>query len=128
MKRDITELDDIKLLVDTFYAKAQKAPLIGEIFTTMISDWQAHLNKMYRFWQTILLEQHNYQRNPFMPHAKMPLSSEHFDTWVGLWCDTVDDLYAGEKANEAKYRGKLMAALFLSKFNYIKDNNLKPIM
>ena len=58
-KHDIGTLDDIKLLVDTFYGKIRENELLGPIFNGILKDrWPAHLEKMYRFWQTVLLEQH----------------------------------------------------------------------
>ncbi|EPB65566.1 hypothetical protein ANCCEY_15368, partial [Ancylostoma ceylanicum] len=35
---------------------------------------------MYRFWQTILLDEHTYYGAPFPPHARMPLEQHHFDS------------------------------------------------
>ena len=40
---DIKNLEDIKLLVDSFYTKVQKDNLIGPIFNEKIGDqWPAH--------------------------------------------------------------------------------------
>ena len=35
-------------------------------------------------------------------HAKVGLQDGHFKRWLALWFETVDDLYAGERANLAK--------------------------
>lgn len=65
---DITDFDDVKIFVDSFYTKVQKDPLIRDVFNTVIQDrWPAHLEKMYRFWQTVLLEKHTYYGSPFFP-------------------------------------------------------------
>jgi hemoglobin len=78
--KDITTLEDIKLLVDTFYTKVQKDDFIGPIFKGKISNrWSEHLEKMYRFWQTILLEKHTYTGSPFPPHKHLPINKVHFD-------------------------------------------------
>jgi hemoglobin len=51
--KDITDLEDIKILVNTFYSKVQEDGLIGPIFNQkMAGRWPEHLEKMYRFWQT----------------------------------------------------------------------------
>jgi len=121
MKQDIQQLDDIKLLVNTFYGRVQKDELIGPIFASKITDWTPHLEKMYRFWQTILLHEHTYSGSPFPPHATLPIAQSHFDVWLGLWCATVDEFFEGANAEEAKNRGKIMAQLFHYKIDYLKE-------
>ncbi len=128
MPTPITNLDDIKLLVNTFYAKVQKDDLIGPIFNGIIQDrWEEHLSKMYAFWQTILLDQHTYSGRPFPPYAGLPVQADHFQRWMMLFTQTVDELFEGEKANEAKLRGEKMATMF-SKIQYFREINQKPLM
>ncbi len=79
-REDIKNLADIQILVDTFYETIRKDQLLGPIFDGIIQDrWPEHLEKMYRFWQTVLLEEHTYYGSPFPPHAKMPIQKKHFD-------------------------------------------------
>lgn len=126
---DINTLDDIKILVDEFYGKIRENQLLGPIFNSVIKDkWPAHLQKMYRFWQTVLLEEHTYGGSPFPPHAQLPVDKLHFDTWLGLWHSTVDAHFRGPKADEAKWRGDKMATLFLSKIDYYRDSNATPLI
>jgi hemoglobin len=83
MKNDINNIADIKLLVNSFYEKVRKDQLLKDIFNNRIEDrWPQHLEKMYRFWQTVLLEEHTYYGSPFLPHARLPISKEHFDSWL----------------------------------------------
>jgi len=120
MKKDIEKLEDIKLMVDTFYEKIRDNELLSPIFKERIENkWPEHLEKMYRFWQTILLEEHTYNGAPFPPHADMPINELHFTTWVQLFTATVDSLFKGPVAEEAKKRGALMAAIFHSKISYM---------
>ncbi|MCA0397919.1 MAG: group III truncated hemoglobin [Bacteroidetes bacterium] len=126
---DIKTMEDIQLLVDRFYQRVRENKLLGPIFAGVIGDqWPKHLEKMYRFWQTILLEEHTYFGRPFPPHAKMPLTQEHFDTWLGIWQTTVNELFAGEKADEAKWRGDKMATLFRIKLDAIKQGGFRPLL
>lgn len=128
MKPDIQHLDDIKILVDKFYDRIQRDELLGPIFNGIIQDrWPEHLEKMYRFWQTVLLEEHTYYGSPFPPHAKMPINKIHFDHWIGLFSKTVDELYEGEKAEKAKWQGERMASMFQFKIAYYQENNFKPL-
>lgn len=129
MKKDIQTLDDIKLLVNSFYTKVREDKLIGHIFNDKIQDrWPAHLEKMYRFWQTVLLEEHTYYGSPFIPHAKLPVEKEHFDRWLQLFYATADELFAGKKTERAKWQGERMAAMFQSKIEYYKNNPATPLI
>jgi hemoglobin len=129
MKKDISNIEDIKLLVDSFYGKVRENEKLKDIFNTKIQDrWPEHLEKMYRFWQTVLLEEHTYYGSPFLPHAKLPVDKEHFDQWLNLFFATVDDHFSGEKAEQAKWQGQRMAEMFHSKIEYYKNNPAIPLL
>ncbi|HSQ44202.1 MAG TPA: group III truncated hemoglobin [Ginsengibacter sp.] len=127
--KEIISLDDIKNLVDTFYEKVRKDELIGPIFHARIQDrWPQHLEKMYTFWQTILLEERTYFGAPFPPHANLPISHNHFKRWMELFTQTIDDLFTGTIAEEAKWRAGKMAELFESKIEYFKGSPFKSLV
>jgi hemoglobin len=129
MKHDIKTLSDIKVLVDTFYGNIRENELLGPIFNNILIDrWPEHLEKMYRFWQTVLLEEHTYTGSPFVPHAKLPIDQIHFDTWLTIWNNTINNLFEGPKAEEAKWRGDKMAEMFLYKIMYYQNNSATPIL
>ncbi len=128
-KADIQSLGDIQLLVNSFYAGVRKNELLGPIFNERIGDrWPEHLEKMYRFWQTVLLGEHSYFGSPFPPHAQLPVDQAHFDTWLLLWHETIDHYFQGKKADEAKWRGDKMAAMFLSKITYYRGGSARPLV
>lgn len=129
MKKDIDNLTDIKLLVDTFYSRIREDNLLKDVFNNKIEDrWPEHLEKMYTFWQTVLLDQHTYYGSPFLPHAKLPVAMEHFEQWMILFNQTVDELFEGVKAGQAKWQGQRMAEMFHSKIEYYKMNNSTPLI
>ena len=122
-RTEILTLDDIKLLVDIFYDRIREDELLAPIFSERIQDkWPIHLEKMYKFWQTVLLQEHTYFGSPFPPHAQLPVGHEHFAAWLALFNKTVDELFTGEKATEAKWRAEKMAELFEAKIAYAKNN------
>ncbi|WP_341227418.1 group III truncated hemoglobin [uncultured Arcticibacterium sp.] len=122
-KREISNIEDIKILVDGFYQKVREDSTLGPIFNERIKDrWPEHLDKMYRFWQTVLLEEHTYHGSPFVPHAQLPVDKSHFDQWLKLFYETVDELYTGKKAVKAKKQGQRMAEMFHSKIEYFRNN------
>lgn len=125
MKKDIEKIEDIRLLVDEFYGHVRKDDSLGSIFDGIIQNrWEEHLEKMYRFWQTVLLDEHTYYGAPFPPHAQMPIDQKHFDRWIHIFHSTVDSLFEGELAEKAKWQGERMASIFQSKISYMRDNQM----
>jgi len=123
MKPDIAAVEDIRLFVDEFYARVGKNELIGPIFNEKLEGhWDAHLQKMYRFWQTILLHEHTYSGSPFLHHMKLPIYKEHFSIWLDLFHQTIDTHFEGPVAEEAKSRAGKMALMFEAKLDYLRSN------
>lgn len=121
---DISTLDDIKLMVNSFYSKVQIDPLIGPIFKEKIGNrWPEHLEKMYGFWQTILLDVHAYSGSPFPPHKHLPVDKEHFNRWIAIFNTNTDEHFQGALAEEAKLRANSMAEMFFYKINYFRNLN-----
>ncbi len=128
-KREVCSLDDIKFLVDQFYQKVQENELLGPVFSTVIKNkWPQHLEKMYRFWETVLLEKQTYKGRPFPPHAKLAVHQQHFDTWLDIWQQTINEHFKGSIAEEAKWRANKMAEMFISKIAYYRDNNSTSLL
>jgi hemoglobin len=120
---DIQHLTDVEILVNTFYDRIRKDELLGPIFNERLEHrWDEHIEKLVRFWQTILLGEHTYHGYPFHPHATMPISETHFSHWINLFHSTVNDLFQGPVAEEAKNRGKLMAGIFQHKLDYLNQH------
>lgn len=128
-RKDIATIEDIRLLVDTFYEKVREDRLIGPIFDSIIRDnWPTHLDKMYRFWQTVLLEDLTYSGSPFGAHIHLPLEKPHFERWLSLFSETLRENFKGEKSDEAQWRAEKMAEMFQLKLGYYRNNpNKKPL-
>ncbi|MDF7811574.1 group III truncated hemoglobin [Hymenobacter sp. YC55] len=110
---DIQSEADIKLLVDTFYSKVNQDALLDPVFNGFASvDWSRHLPIMYDFWSSIVLGTSRYRGRPFPKHLPLPIDATHFQRWLQLFYATVDELFAGPKANEAKMRALNIATVF----------------
>ncbi len=128
-KKEILTIDEIKILVDDFYGKVRKDELLKDIFEEVIQDtWPQHLDKMYRFWQTILLGERTYYGSPFMHHINLPVEEKHFNRWLSLFYETLDENFEGEKAEQAKMQSMRMAQMFQYKIQYYRENSTKPIV
>jgi len=116
MKPDITSQTDIKVLVDTFYNKVQQNMVLAPIFNDVAKiNWDEHLPKMYSFWGSLLLQEHSYNGNPMKIHVELskitPMSTAEFSEWISLFYQTVDELFEGATAEEAKTRAANIARL-----------------
>ena len=114
---DIETRDDVERLVRAFYTKALTDPIIGFIFTDVAKlDLEEHVPQITSFWETVLLGAQSYSGGAFAPHAslhrKVTLREGHFERWLQLWFGTVDELFAGERANLAKVHALRVAHAF----------------
>ena len=110
---DITSEAAIRLLVDGFNAKVVEDALLGPVFNGFAHvDWPRHLPVMYDFWSSLLLGTTRYHGRPFPKHLPLPIGAAHFQRWLALFEATVDELFAGPKAEEAKLRGQAIAQVF----------------
>ncbi|MDX6182441.1 group III truncated hemoglobin [Flavobacterium sp. Fl-77] len=103
IKEDIKTEENIKTLIYAFYDIVRKDELLSPIFNEVIKkDWDTHLETMCRFWSTMLLYSRTYKGDPMSKHIPLILSNEHFERWFLLFTETVDKLFQGKTANDAK--------------------------
>jgi hemoglobin len=119
---DIGTRSDIELLINSFYNKVKRDPVIGFIFTDVMKvNWEEHLPIMYDFWETLLLDKMIYSRNTMGIHfeinRKIKLEDVHFNRWIELFTATVNELFSGPKADTAKKRARSIADVMLFKMN-----------
>lgn len=123
MKPDISNPADIRSLIDSFYEKVQTDEAIGFIFNDVAKvDWPHHLPVMYAFWEFLLLGTPDaYRGNPIQKHAdlhqKIPLKAEYFDRWLHLFKTSVDELFEGPVAENAKFRAFAISETWKPKFD-----------
>lgn len=119
---DIRDVDDIKTLIDTFYQTVTADELLGPVFNDIAKvNWEHHLPVMYNFWEFLLLGGKHYTGNPiqkhFDLHQRYPLSAEHFDRWLEIFQKTVDQLFTGKVADDAKFRAYAISETWKPKFS-----------
>jgi len=120
MKNDIVNRKDVELLVNTFYEKVKVDKVISHIFNDVAEvDWATHLPRMYSFWASLLLGEHSFSGNPMKKHIELSnltaMTEAEFSEWLLLFFQTTDELFEGEKAEEAKSRAVNIARLMLHK-------------
>jgi hemoglobin len=130
-KPDIQGRTEIETLVNAFYDRVREDEVLGFIFNKVAqTNWETHLPKMYAFWETVLFRSGGYIGNPIAAHAKLvpqtAMGRAQFDHWLALFRATVDDLFAGEKADHIKRCAEDMANVIYSKINAVADPRFDP--
>lgn len=131
MKSDIHGRAEIELLVNRFYDKVREDELIGPIFNDVAKvDWEVHLPKLYDFWQAVLFGDSSFRGNPLGVHLKLAeetsMDWSRFQRWLELFRATVDELFAGERAEHAKRAAEDMANVIYSRVNKVPDRRFDP--
>ncbi|WP_442795263.1 group III truncated hemoglobin [Pelobium manganitolerans] len=120
MKTDISNTDDVKLLVNQFYDKVNADKDLSFVFNDVAKvNWEAHLPIMYRFWNANLLGIPEYKGYVIDAHfslnEKVKLTQDLFDRWLALFEETVDFYFEGSTAQLAKQRAQTIAQLMFFK-------------
>jgi hemoglobin len=116
LKNDITNREDLLLLVSRFYDKLLADSSIAYIFTDAAKiNLDAHMPVLVDFWDMVLFGSDTYRKNALQIHVDLhrqtKISKAHFDTWLQYFKQTVDELFEGEKAFLAKERATSIATV-----------------
>jgi hemoglobin len=122
MKKEITNKMDVHWLVDRFYDKIKTDKVVGYIFNDVMKvNWEKHLPVMYAFWENALFYTGGYEGNAMKKHIDInrvtPLQKKHFNRWLQLFNETVDEYFEGEKAELAKQRAYSIATIMQLKIS-----------
>jgi hemoglobin len=119
--KDIKNRQDVFLLVSKFYEKVRKDEVLGPFFNETIKDWDAHLEHLTTFWESSLFLKTRFHGDPLEAHVKVDKAHDHsitelhFGLWLNLWFQTIDELFEGDYAENAKRRSRKMGT-----FLYLK--------
>ncbi|MFY8022123.1 MAG: group III truncated hemoglobin [Bacteroidia bacterium] len=95
----------IRKMVVLFYDKIKVNMHLGGIFHSAIGNkWDTHIETMVLFWRHILLGEMVYEGRPAQKHMDMPLSAFHFEIWLELFNQTINENFEGDIAALAKER------------------------
>jgi hemoglobin len=102
----------IHRLVHGFYAKVRQDALLGPIFDSRIADWDEHLERMCRFWSSVMTMSGAYHGNPMAKHIRLPVDAEHFDRWLALFEATAAEVCSPDAAPQFIERARRIASSF----------------
>ena len=118
-KKDLNSRADVVRLVDSFYNRVKADPLLSPVFSHL--NWEIHMPVMYNFWSSLLFGDMTYQGSPFQKHRHLKITTSHFSKWLELFHQSVDELFEGDKACEAKDRARSIAGIFQHKMGLFND-------
>lgn len=111
-KHDILTETDVELLVHSFYGKVRKDELLAPVFNPIVgNNWEHHLQRMTDFWSTLLLYTKKFTDDPLTKHLPLAIQKEHFDKWLLLFNQTIDELFKGPIADNARNRANSISRI-----------------
>ncbi|MFT0532983.1 group III truncated hemoglobin [Castellaniella hirudinis] len=82
--------DEITTLVHHFYRRVRQDDILGPVFDAHIHDWDEHLERMVRFWSSLLRRAGTYSGTPMPRHVALPgLDGPMFVRWLDLFRQTL---------------------------------------
>ena len=111
---DVASPDDVDAVVQTFYAAVAQDDLLGPLFNDVAQvDWSEHLPKLAAFWCRALFGTVGYSGNPFAKHRavheRSPFTPAHFERWLDLFDETIDEGWCGANADSMKMLARNVA-------------------
>ena len=103
-------LEKIREMVELFYSRTAHDELLGPIFNQRVKDWEAHYEKMTRFWSSAAIGAGTYSGRPIELHKFGGLSKEHFERWVQMFVQAANDIFPESDAAVFANLGKKMAS------------------
>ncbi len=77
---------------------------------------------MYEFWENIAFSTGNYKGNPIEIHKAIhiqhAMNQYHFDHWLRIFLNTIDELFEGDKAAFIKERATSISTFMKIKIVY----------
>ncbi len=114
-KPDLDSRENIGMFVDRFYQRLLADEQLAPIFVDVAEiDLDVHLPHIKDYWCKLLLREAGYARHTMNIHrelhGKRPLREDDFDRWLAFFVATVDEYFAGERAERAKQVAASIAA------------------
>lgn len=111
--------EQIADLVDQFYGAIRRHERLGPLFEAKLAgQWEPHLDRMNRFWRSVLLHSGEYSGQPVAKHNSLPgLEEDDFRLWLELFEATTDRLFEPQTAAPILMTARRIArSLWLSRF------------
>ena len=110
MKEDISNRNDVMVLMKEFYFRILQDKTLGKYFSETVKNWDYHLERFVDYWEGQIFFRDTYKGSPLRGELHKQVDQahgnsfekEHFTQWTNIFHETVDEYYQGEKAELAK--------------------------
>ncbi|MDR6671053.1 DUF1971 domain-containing protein [Rhizobium sp. 1399] len=115
---DAAELEESQILpvLERFYEKVRRDPMLGPVFT-VVADWPEHLQRLTEFWSSLMLTTGKYKGNPVAIHLihSDKIEPAMFERWLAIWRETTDEMLPLAVAQEMQIKaGRIASRLNLA--------------
>lgn len=117
MKKDISNRNDLYLIVSEFYKKLLINNEMKHFFEKFQNknNLEVHLQILVDFWDNVLFQSGKYRKNAMRPHIDLhqekPFSEKHFEIWLQLFNQSIDAHFEGTNTTIIKNRALSIAAV-----------------
>ena len=130
MKSDIEDRADIRKLVTSFYERLLNEEDFKHIFLEVMDvDMLAHIDTLIDFWESTLFQAGKYKGDTVEAHLEVNhqyrLNPTHFTKWLEIFNETVNDLFAGDIAQQAKQKALTLATIIRLKIDNLEQKRLE---
>jgi len=124
MKKDIENRSDIESVIRLFYDRLLQNDEFNHIFINVAQiDVMHHLDIIVNFWDSALFHNPVYKRNTMQKHLDLhkqyQLKKSHFEHWLAIFNQTVDELYNGINAHNMKTRALSISIVIQTKISHL---------
>jgi hemoglobin len=125
---DLDSRQNIESFVNCFYHKILADSRLAPIFLEVAEvDLSVHLPHIKDYWCKLLLGEKSYRRHTMnihrQLHHKSALQPNDYLQWLALFVATVDESYAGERAERAKKVARSIAQNMESSMDSLQELN-----
>lgn len=103
---DLDTVENIEEMVRRFYRVVAQDSLLGPMYNNVAQvDWSVHVPKLASFWCRALLGSDGYEGNLSRAHERVtaiePYTPAHFERWLDLFHETVEEGWTGPNTERA---------------------------
>jgi hemoglobin len=111
---DLADRADVEALLRCFYGRVLVDDILAEPFRQVRArGLDSHIPVMCDFWETVLFRAGRYRGSALHAHRhvhhRTPLAGRRFVRWLTTWNATVDEMYCGPVAEQAKVQAARIA-------------------
>jgi len=110
---DAAKLEESQILpvLERFYGKVRRDPMLGPVFT-VVADWPEHLQRLTEFWSSLMLTTGKYKGNPVAIHLihADKIEPAMFERWLAIWRETTDEMLPLAVAQEMQIKARRIAS------------------